>query len=319
MNSTPPMGPPHHENFPPGELHHEAPGIEFMVEDAPDFELSDAEGLLEWIERVAKVHEHRIVQLTYIFCSDDYLHRLNVEYLDHDTLTDVITFDNSDDADMLEGQGGSVWLAKVSAVYDVVRMRQLYDQAMLAELGNDAEALAGIEGFFATDLGARVMALELAARRTLLDETAEAAAERSFAAVKSAGGPRLRGLADFIEVNDLIESNVMGALNANLAFYRGLAAEGAFDGEMTEDQMLAEVWSAEADVRAETEDWLFPFLNLAYQPLTEAELQDYVAFSRTIPGQRLNRAMFVAFDEIFAAISLDLGRALGREMQGQAL
>jgi rRNA maturation RNase YbeY len=103
MMSTPPVGPPHHESFPPGELHHEAPGIEFMVEDVPEFELSDAEELIGWIERVARVHEHRIVQLTYIFCSDDYLHRLNVEYLDHDTLTDVITFDNSDDADILEG------------------------------------------------------------------------------------------------------------------------------------------------------------------------------------------------------------------------
>ena len=102
MISRPPVGPPHHE-APPGELHHEAPGIEFMVEDMPEFELSDAESLVEWIERVAAVHEHRIVQLTYIFCSDAYLHRLNVEYLDHDTLTDVITFDNSDDADMLEG------------------------------------------------------------------------------------------------------------------------------------------------------------------------------------------------------------------------
>ena len=102
MMSTPPVGPPHHES-PPGELHHEAPGIEFMVEDVPEFELSDAESLVEWIERIAAVHEHRIVQLTYIFCSDDYLHRLNLEYLDHDTLTDIITFDNSDDADMLEG------------------------------------------------------------------------------------------------------------------------------------------------------------------------------------------------------------------------
>ena len=103
MMSTPPVDPPQHSNYPPGELHHEAPGIEFMVEDAPDFELSDAEGLIVWIERVAAVHEHRIVQLTYIFCSDNYLHRMNVEYLNHDTLTDVITFDNSDDADILEG------------------------------------------------------------------------------------------------------------------------------------------------------------------------------------------------------------------------
>ncbi len=74
-----------------------------MVEDAPDFALADAEGIVGWVERVAAVHEYRIVQLTYIFCSDDYLHRLNVEYLGHDTLTDVITFDNADDADILEG------------------------------------------------------------------------------------------------------------------------------------------------------------------------------------------------------------------------
>lgn len=81
---------------------HDAPGIEFVVEDV-DFELKDAADLTEWIERVAEVHEHEIVQLTYIFCSDEYLHKVNVEYLDHDTYTDVITFDNADDADIIEG------------------------------------------------------------------------------------------------------------------------------------------------------------------------------------------------------------------------
>jgi len=103
MNTAPPVEPPGSGSFPPGPLHHEAPGIEFMVEDAPHFELADAEDLVSWIERVAEVHEHRIVQLTYIFCSDEYLHRMNVEYLDHDTLTDIITFDNADDSDILEG------------------------------------------------------------------------------------------------------------------------------------------------------------------------------------------------------------------------
>lgn len=81
-----------------GENH----GIEFMVEDV-EFELADAQELTSWIERVAEVHEHEIVQLTYIFCSDEYLHKVNVEYLDHDTYTDVITFDNADDADIIEG------------------------------------------------------------------------------------------------------------------------------------------------------------------------------------------------------------------------
>src|SRR5690606_13634049 len=32
-------------------------------------------------------------EINYIFCDDDYLHRLNVEFLDHDTLTDILSFD----------------------------------------------------------------------------------------------------------------------------------------------------------------------------------------------------------------------------------
>jgi hypothetical protein len=223
------------------------------------------------------------------------------------------------DADMLGGQGGALWQGKVAAVYDVARMRAIYDREMLVELGGDPAALSGIEAFFAGDLGQRVMALEVAARRALLDEAAEAAAQQAFEEVEAEGGERLAGLRDFVAVNDLIESNVMGALNANLGFYRGLAATGALGAAMSEDEMLAEVWAAEADVRAETEAWLYPFLNLAYQPLTEAELRDYVEFSRSAAGQRLNRAMFVAFDAMFTAISRDLGEALGRELQGQVL
>lgn len=88
---------------PTGVRYFEAPGIEFIVEDVQEFFLHDAEELVAWVERVAVVHEYRIAQLTFIFCSDEYLHRLNVEYLTHDTLTDIITFDNADDADVLEG------------------------------------------------------------------------------------------------------------------------------------------------------------------------------------------------------------------------
>lgn len=91
-----------HDEFLHEEPHHEAPGIEFIVEEV-DFKLADATELTAWIERTAQIHEHEIVQLTYIFCSDEYLHQVNVEYLDHDTYTDVITFDNSDTSDVIEG------------------------------------------------------------------------------------------------------------------------------------------------------------------------------------------------------------------------
>ena len=52
--------------------------------------------LTSWIEKVIHHHQGELGQLQYIFCSDDYLHQLNVAYLDHDTLTDIITFPYAD-------------------------------------------------------------------------------------------------------------------------------------------------------------------------------------------------------------------------------
>ena len=43
------------------------------------------------------------MEINYIFCNDEYLHKINVEYLDHDTLTDIITFDNSEEDELIEG------------------------------------------------------------------------------------------------------------------------------------------------------------------------------------------------------------------------
>lgn len=65
--------------------------IIFNVEEI-DFELQNTEGVISWIEKVATLEKKRINGISYIFCSDDYLHKLNVEYLNHDTLTDILTF-----------------------------------------------------------------------------------------------------------------------------------------------------------------------------------------------------------------------------------
>lgn len=46
-----------------------------------------------WLHNVANSYEYKITELNYIFCSDEYLHKINLEYLNHDTYTDIITFD----------------------------------------------------------------------------------------------------------------------------------------------------------------------------------------------------------------------------------
>lgn len=45
-----------------------------------------------WIEAVIAERGGQAAAINYIFCGDDYLHQMNLEYLDHDTLTDIITF-----------------------------------------------------------------------------------------------------------------------------------------------------------------------------------------------------------------------------------
>jgi len=46
-----------------------------------------------WLSAIADSEGYRVGEINYIFCDDDYLLKLNLQYLQHDTLTDIITFD----------------------------------------------------------------------------------------------------------------------------------------------------------------------------------------------------------------------------------
>lgn len=60
-----------------------------------DFKLDDQSLIENWIRKVAVKKGYVIGEINYIFCDDAYLHKLNVEFLKHDTLTDIISFDNT--------------------------------------------------------------------------------------------------------------------------------------------------------------------------------------------------------------------------------
>ena len=60
-----------------------------------DLILQDKTKFSDWISRICKSEGFQLGQLDYIFCSDEFLLELNKEYLNHDTLTDIITFDYS--------------------------------------------------------------------------------------------------------------------------------------------------------------------------------------------------------------------------------
>lgn len=75
--------------------------INFFYEDTA-FELSHKEIISDWISHTITSENHELSEINYIFCSDEYLHQINVDYLQHDYYTDIITFDNSEEEGIVE-------------------------------------------------------------------------------------------------------------------------------------------------------------------------------------------------------------------------
>lgn len=66
--------------------------IRFAVQDI-NFELFQAENVKKWISEVVQRRQKRVGNISYLFCDDEYLLGVNQQYLNHDTYTDIITFD----------------------------------------------------------------------------------------------------------------------------------------------------------------------------------------------------------------------------------
>lgn len=76
--------------------------IHFFEEEI-SYKLKNKTFLKSWIKNTIEEEGYKLNSLNFIFCSDEYLLRLNREYLNHDTYTDIITFDNSSDQTSIEG------------------------------------------------------------------------------------------------------------------------------------------------------------------------------------------------------------------------
>lgn len=68
--------------------------INFHYVDIPKFNWK-VNSIKKWLREIAQEENFKIQDLSYVFCSDEYLLNINIQHLDHDTFTDIITFDLS--------------------------------------------------------------------------------------------------------------------------------------------------------------------------------------------------------------------------------
>lgn len=216
--------------------------------------------------------------------------------------------------EMRPGGADDVWQSTVSAIYDAEAMEVTVREGMIEALGD--RDLAPIVAFFTAPTGSQIVEMELSARRAMVDADVEQAARDVYRSV-GREDPRLSLVQDFVTVNDLVEANVTGALNASFKFYSGMADGGALS--LSESEILAIIWDSEPETRADTQEWVYGFLLLAYGPLEDATVETYIDFSRSDAGSALNRALFAGFNDMYNQISYALGRALARDLEVQEL
>jgi len=76
--------------------------INFFCEEV-DFKVPNKTSIINWIKKIIALECNReIININYIFCSDDFLSQINLKYLTHNTLTDIIAFNNSDDDQFID-------------------------------------------------------------------------------------------------------------------------------------------------------------------------------------------------------------------------
>lgn len=226
-------------------------------------------------------------------------------------------------ADMLRGGGGAAWDMQVARIYDQAWMRATVRDRFVERFGQADPA--PLIAFFETETGREVVMLEVSARRAFMDESVEEAAREAFRAVAGdLGGtsprgldPHLSAIDAYITVNDLVGFNVMGAMNANRLFFRGLVEGGAM--EMTDADIMSDIRAQYEQTEAETREWIYAFLMLAYAPLDAGQINDLADLSQTPHGRALNSALFDSFDVMYGALSEALGAAMAGQMQGEEL
>ncbi|EEB84311.1 DUF2059 domain-containing protein [Roseobacter sp. GAI101] len=240
---------------------------------------------------------------------------LKIEEVAHILQAEGIANAETLNQDMLGGKGGAGWQLQVAAIYRPERIVEMLRTRLDTELQGDQRE--EVIAFFASDTGAEIIALENAARAAIGDEDIETAARQRYAEIEGSDDARLAQIKALVDSGDMINRNVTAAMNSNYQFMRGLAEGGAI--QMNESEMLADSAAQLDEITADTTAWLYGYLLLAYSPLENDALDQYLEFSRTNAGLALNRALFDGFGAAYEDISYALGRAVALNMVAQDL
>jgi len=123
-----------------------------------DFQLKDDESITKWLKDAISTEDKELGEINYIFCDDQYLLKKNQEYLQHDTFTDIITFDYTEENRLSADIFISIERVKENAITFAVpfatELRRVIIHGVLHLMGykdkseEDAETMRSKENFY---------------------------------------------------------------------------------------------------------------------------------------------------------------------------
>ena len=128
-----------------------------------DFQLKDEESITKWLKDAISTEDKKLGEINYIFCDDQYLLKKNQEYLQHDTFTDIITFDYTEGNRLSADIFISIERIKENAITFAVpfetELRRVIIHGLLHLIGykdkseEDAETMISKENFYLSKKG----------------------------------------------------------------------------------------------------------------------------------------------------------------------
>lgn len=94
-----------------------------------------------WIKMVAHAHGKKTGQISYIFCDDEHILKINKEYLQHDYFTDIITFDYTED-DVISGD---IFISLETVLSNALQFKTVYEDELNRVIIHGILHLCGIE------------------------------------------------------------------------------------------------------------------------------------------------------------------------------
>jgi probable rRNA maturation factor len=114
-------------------------GINFRVDGKLDFSLENENKVRNWIKRILKQENKKAGNISYCFCTDEFLLKINRQFLEHDFYTDIITFDYSE-KEKIEGE---IFISIERVKENAVSFKQPFQKELMRTLIHGVFHLCG--------------------------------------------------------------------------------------------------------------------------------------------------------------------------------